>query len=791
MRLTTSRPRSFQSLWPALLLGALVGCSGGPAQTEQIQTGQTQTEQIQTGQVQADQTQDIQAQLAAPVQSGFAIKRGVNLTGWFQYGDYNPARLGDLAVLKKMGADFVRLPIEPTRFYDAASPDWKNLETTLSEAGRVGIKVIVDLHPAYNTQRLALTGDARYPALLTTLARKLPAYGLGNVALELMNEPIAPTGDACNPAFDWNPWQAKFHAAARAGSKDLTLILTGSCWGGIGGLLKVRAIDDPKLIYSLHNYDEMPFTHQGASWSGWTLAYSRGVPYPPTPANIAAALPEILYRVPTARMRSQIQTELEAYGKSGFGQATMQTRLQKAADWARVNKARLLLGEYGVLKTVAPPQDRLSWITDMRSSAEKLGMAYAMWDYNPEGSFGPFRNGKLEAGVLKAQGFTPPADAVATPPNPVLTRSPMSNPVEAARLEFADFAQGSQSNSGAPTSYYAYGKPEMPKYTPSPDGRAPIQGGHLQFAYDLPLNNDFAGVAAVVPYKVGAVLDTTPYTHLRLRLKVTGGSKVRVELASSKLDSGGDHPNVELPTQDDWGWETYTIALENFAQSGWGKKIDVAAALKLVENVAITPISTGTAGEISVDDIALVRMADAANPGSLNSAQALPIQDFSGAAGALGGVTDAYGYEQDAAKKTVLSSSQSGGALNVEFQLVGGQDWAGAMAVTGFQKNDAPIDVQELAAVRLDLAATGTDNLRIEFGADGFETASDNPQVRLKVTPKLTTYRLPISAFEQAGWGKAVSVSEFLKRAKNISVFADTVGTQGKFTVDNIVLERK
>ena len=89
----------------------------------------------------------------------------------------------------------------------------------------------------------------------------------------------------------------------------------------------------------------------------------------------------------------------------------MLSRLQRAADWAKANKARLLLDEYGVLKTVAPPQDRLTWISDMRSGAEKLGIAYAMWDYNPEGSSSPFRNGRLEAGAVKAQGFTPPAGA--------------------------------------------------------------------------------------------------------------------------------------------------------------------------------------------------------------------------------------------------------------------------------------------------------------------------------------------------------------------------------------------
>ncbi len=121
-----------------------------------------------------------------------------------------------------MGTDFIRLPLEPTKFYDASSVVWSQLERTLTEAKRLNVKVIVDLHPQYNTQRLALTGDPQYPALLTKLAQMLPKYGLSYVALELMNEPISPVGDSCEPSFDWNSWQQKFYSAARAGCRTRT-----------------------------------------------------------------------------------------------------------------------------------------------------------------------------------------------------------------------------------------------------------------------------------------------------------------------------------------------------------------------------------------------------------------------------------------------------------------------------------------------------------------------------------------------------------------------------------------
>lgn len=162
------------------------------------------------------------------------------------------------------------------------------------------------------------------------------------------------------------------------------------------------------------------------------------------------------------------------------------------------------------------------------------------------------------------------------------------------------------------------------------------------------------------------------------------------------------------------------------------------------------------------------------------------VQNFGGS---VGSVTNVYGYEQNPALKTVVSSSVENGALKVDFQLKRGQDWAGVLVTTRLQqgqlqKGGASTNLQ-------DLAAEGTGTLRIEVGADGFETADDNPQVRLNVSPGLTTYRLPISAFRQAGWGKAVNVADFLKKASSVSVFADTVGTQGRFVLDNVVLERK
>jgi len=750
----------------------------------------------------------------------FAPKRGVNVTGWFQYGEFRESRFSELQKLRDMGADFIRLPLEPTKFYDASSAVWSQLERTLTEAKRLNLKVIVDLHPQYNTQRLALTGDPQYPALLTKLAQMLPKYGLNNVALELMNEPISPVGDSCEPSFDWNAFQQKFYSAARAGSKTLTLIATGKCWGGINGLLELKplqlvgqlgGVQDKNVIYSLHDYDPMFFTHQSASWSGWQLAYSRGVPYPITPERMNAALPGILYNVPNKRLRAELQGQLEALGTQGFNKATLQKELARASDWGKKNNARLLLGEFGALVNVTPPQDRVQWIRDMRESAQALGMAYAMWGYDSSdgaSTFGPFRSGSLEVGALEALGFKAPSEAKPTPSNLVDTRVYPINPVTSTGTVLADFEARSQSNFGVPTSSYSYGKPDnLPPVSGPVPYKAPssTQSGRLEFPYDIPLNNDYGGVTAIIGLKSGSSVDFTPYTHLRLELAATGGTSLRVALEKDGVDNGGDNPEVNLPSSDTL--ETFDVPLESFKQAGWGKAVDIGPILKGVERVSITANTTGTKGVVKIDNIRLVRLDEASSAPALSTEKAQVLQNYEleGDATNLGGSSILYGYQENAAHKTTVSSSKvpngAGKALEVQFKLSAPNGYAAVVAGAHLQPGDAPLDLTPYAALRLDLASkligqvaagqAGRSSLRVMLVAGGIDTSYDFPNLILSVDPTLKTYRLPLENFAQDGWGKAVNLSEYLKQVTSVEVRTEKVGSEGTMTLDNVLLEKK
>ena len=553
-----------------------------------------------------------------PTTQQFVIKRGGNLTGFFQYGDFSASRLNELNTMKEVGLDFIRLPIEPTRFYDTNSPNWQRLNTTITRANQLGLTVIVDLHPIFSTQDAALTGngDPRYLVLLTKMSQFLANYKQTKVALELMNEPIAPGDDKCPANFDWNKWQRKFYAAARAGNKNITLILTGACWGGINGLLKVERIADTNVIYSFHFYEPFQFTHQSASWAGLEQIYLRQVPYPARPDSVARIMPTVLYGVPTEAQKVLYRDTLTAYGESGFDRASMLVQMVDAKNWAAKNKVRLMMGEFGVLTYNAPPQDRIKCLRDMREVAESLGFSHAVWDFSSDGNFGPYRNGKLEAGALVALGLKVPATALATPANMPINTAIKANPAVIKTLLIANFDNGSENLLGMPIDYFNYGKPKISEFTaPNVNGSAPVSDGKILFDFNIPPNNEFGGVAVNIP--TGNIVNSQ-FTHVRFTLSAVNAgknsekngeknsAKFRVGLGGNKKITGGDYPQITIeatnePTQ-------FTIPFDMFVQAGWGKKAKLADLITSFDAIEITATEVGKPGRVYIDDVQLLNM---------------------------------------------------------------------------------------------------------------------------------------------------------------------------------------
>ncbi len=75
----------------------------------------------------------------------------------------------------------------------------------------------------------------------------------------------------------------QLHAAARKAMPKHTLILSGGCWSSAYGLAKIDpgSIADDNVIWAFHTYEPYVLTHQGADWTGDSMSYVEGLPYPP------------------------------------------------------------------------------------------------------------------------------------------------------------------------------------------------------------------------------------------------------------------------------------------------------------------------------------------------------------------------------------------------------------------------------------------------------------------------------------------------------------------------------
>jgi len=338
------------------------------------------------------------------------LRHGINLSHWFaQSGDYSKAHLEshttatDIALIKSMGFDHVRLTIEPAPLFNAEDPSQLNddylkyldqaLETILAR----GLAVIVDIHPS-DEFKARLNGNDRqieaFAKFWQALAQHLSTRDPERVFLEIINEPMVEDG------YRWLGMQGKLITAIRAGAPRHTIIASGHRWSGLPELLFLIPYSDRNIIYNFHFYEPFAFTHQGATWAGPTVAFYKNVPYPSNPENVSKILDPI--HDETAR------NNLRRYGEDRWDAKRIDLEIGKAAAWAAKYHVPLTCNEFGTFRNFAPAADRAAWIRDMRAALEKYGIGWTMWDY--AGGFGAVnkQNGYAtpDTEVVKALGLS-------------------------------------------------------------------------------------------------------------------------------------------------------------------------------------------------------------------------------------------------------------------------------------------------------------------------------------------------------------------------------------------------
>ena len=341
------------------------------------------------------------------------LRHGINAGMWFAQspGHYTVERLrsfiteDDIRLIHQLGFDHVRLSVDAVPLSEwqgsreGSTPFMAELDRVVRAITAEGMAVIVDVHPESDYKATLLRGNApveRFGALWQAIAKHFAGTDPELVFFEVMNEPEQ------EDTFRWQGIEAAVAREIRAVAPRHTIIVAGAHYSGLDDLLLLQPVAVENVIYTFHDYEPFPFTHQGATWTDPRVAPLRNVPYPSTPENVAANQAQ----EPTLDGRYFV----EQYGLARWDAARVDATLAFAEQWSKQFGVPVYCGEFGVHRSFADAEARTRWIADMRVALERHHLGWAMWDYQTNFGAVTKENGITtpDAAVIRALGLTSP-----------------------------------------------------------------------------------------------------------------------------------------------------------------------------------------------------------------------------------------------------------------------------------------------------------------------------------------------------------------------------------------------
>ena len=341
------------------------------------------------------------------------LRRGINASMWFAQspGDYSVERLrtymtpDDIALIHQLGFDHVRLSIDAQpllewlRNPDTDTPFMNELDHAVQTMLAQKLAVIIDVHPesSFKAQlRQGTESVENFARLWRALAKHFASTDPNLVFFEILNEPEQ------DDPYRWQGIENYIAEQIRLSAPQHTIIATGAHWSGLDDLLMLGPLALPNIIYTFHDYEPFPFTHQGATWTMSQVRPLRAVPYPSTPGNVQPNLDQ----EPTLAG----QYWLAEYGLDQWNSQRIDATLAFAEKWSALHHAPVYCGEFGVLRDYADPVMRAQWLHDMRVALDKHHIGWAMWDYQANFGIVTKKNGKAvpDPAVVNALGLKMP-----------------------------------------------------------------------------------------------------------------------------------------------------------------------------------------------------------------------------------------------------------------------------------------------------------------------------------------------------------------------------------------------
>lgn len=205
--------------------------------------------------------------------SGFEFKEEIGYDSWIFDGKYYD-------IVREKGFDHIRLPVD---FFPrmGTSPDYtinseflRKIDTLINTALNSGLKIVLDFHHFGELQTNVKGNKQKYYKMWEQLSEHYKDYPPALV-FELLNEPgnasaISGGGpDVFTPAKILEIQEEAIKIIRK--TNPTRLIVHATSWNdGAAQLMSTEPLlpDDENIIMSIHSYEPLTFTHQGADWDG-------------------------------------------------------------------------------------------------------------------------------------------------------------------------------------------------------------------------------------------------------------------------------------------------------------------------------------------------------------------------------------------------------------------------------------------------------------------------------------------------------------------------------------------
>lgn len=279
------------------------------------------------------------------------LGRGVNILGYDPIWDNaRAARFKEkhFKSIRDAGFQAVRINLHALQRMDATAAFKLNerwlatLDWAVKNALANGLMVILDLHNYNDVAEDPAAFKPRVLAFWKQIGERFKDAP-DSLLFEILNEP----NGKLTPAL-WKEWLPGALAVIRKTNPGRTVIVGPPEWNGFRHLDELALPDgDRNIIVTVHYYEPMRFTHQGAEWAPEFFKFS-GVNWG-SPAEV-----------------KQVKDDF--------------ARVQA---WSAEHRRPILLGEFGAYEK-GPMDSRARYTAAVARTAESLGWAWAYWQFDSD-----------------------------------------------------------------------------------------------------------------------------------------------------------------------------------------------------------------------------------------------------------------------------------------------------------------------------------------------------------------------------------------------------------------------